>query len=236
MRSGHPLASCLALLLALGACSPASADRLAEARRLADQQDYAGAILLLKSVIQEEPTLARARWMLGAALSLGQPLPDVVPLQARALLAAGKPQAVIAQFGSLALADAQPTAALRTAVAQAQATLGDWPAARDSLAQALRAVPGHEAAMLLSARLASVSGDAAGALKWVDDLLAADAGSADAWLLKGDPFMRLNLARFYAQAGEKRKAKAEFDRLEALGERFAKQGEVAALSKGLGGR
>ena len=68
MPSGHPLALCLALLLALGACSPAPADRLAEARRLADQQDHAGAILLLKSVIQEEPTLARARWMLGAAL------------------------------------------------------------------------------------------------------------------------------------------------------------------------
>ena len=211
MLSGPALASSLALLLALGACSPAPADRLAEARRLADQQDRAGAILLLKSVIQEEPTLARARWMLGAALldngevaaaqieldralSLGQPLPDVAPLQARALLAAGKPQAVIAQFGSLALADAQPTAALRTVVAQAHATLGDWPAARDNLAQALRAVPGHEAAMLLSARLASVSGDPAGALKWVDDLLAAHAGSADAWLLKGDLLNRQNAA------------------------------------------
>ena len=101
--------------------------------------------------------VAAAQIELDRALSLGQPLPDLVPLQARALLAAGKPQAVIAQFGSLALADAQPTAALRTAVAQAQATLGDWPAARDNLAQALRAVPGHEAAMLLSARLASVS-------------------------------------------------------------------------------
>ena len=222
MWAVHLPAWSLAWLLALGACSPAPADRLAEARRLADLQDRAGAILLLKSVIQEEPTLARARWMLGAALldngevaaaqieldralSLGQPLPDVVPLQARALLAAGKPQAVIAQFGSLALADAQPTAALRTVVAQAQATLGDWPAARHNLAQALRAVPGHEAAMLLSARLASVSGDPAGALKWVDDLLAADAGSADAWLLKGDLLSRQNaapepIAQAYRQA------------------------------------
>lgn len=51
-----------------------------------------------------------------------------------------------------------------------------------------------------------------------------------------DPFMRLNLARFYAQAGEKRKAKAALDRLAALSERFARQPEVAALSKGLGGR
>ena len=203
MGSDRLPAALLAMLLALGACSPAPADRLAEARRLADQQDRAGAILLLKSVIQEEPMLARARWMLGAtlldngevaaaqieldrALALGQPLADVAPLQARALLAAGKPQAVINQFGMLALAEAQPTAALRTVLAQAHATLGDWPAAREQLAQALRAVPGHEAAMLLSARVASINGDAAGALKAVDELLAAQPGSADAWLLKGD--------------------------------------------------
>ena len=51
-----------------------------------------------------------------------------------------------------------------------------------------------------------------------------------------DPLLRLNLARFYAQAGEKRAAKAELDRLAALGDRFAKQDEVAALTKGLGGR
>ena len=51
-----------------------------------------------------------------------------------------------------------------------------------------------------------------------------------------DPLLRLNLARFYAQAGEKRAAKAELDRLAALGDRFAKQDEVATLTKGLGGR
>ena len=222
MRSDRLLALLLALPLVLCACSPAPADRLAEARRLTDQQDRAGAIVLLKSVIQDEPALAQARWMLGAALldngevaaaqieldralSLGQALTDVAPLLARALLAAGKPKAVIGQFDSLALPEALPTAALRTAVAQAHATLGDWPAARDNLAQALRAVPRHEAAMLLSARVASVSGDASGAVKWVDDLLAAQPGSAEGWLLKGDLLTRQNagpepIAEAYRQA------------------------------------
>lgn len=51
-----------------------------------------------------------------------------------------------------------------------------------------------------------------------------------------DPFLRLNLARFYAQAGEKRLSKAELDRLGALGERFPQQAEAAALLKSLGGR
>lgn len=222
IRSDRLLALLLALPLVLCACSPAPADRLAEARRLTDQQDRAGAIVLLKSVIQDEPALAQARWMLGAALldngevaaaqieldralSLGQALTDVAPLLARALLAAGKPKAVIGQFDSLALPEALPTAALRTAVAQAHATLGDWPAARDNLAQALRAVPRHEAAMLLSARVASVSGDASGAMKWVDDLLAAQPGSAEGWLLKGDLLTRQNagpepIAEAYRQA------------------------------------
>ena len=190
------LAQLLALVLPLSACNPALADRLAHARRLADSQDRAGAIVVLKSVIQDEPALAQARWMLGAqllengdvapaqieldrALSLGQALTDVAPLQARALLAAGKPRAVISQFGTLDLPEPQPAAALRTAVAQAHATLGDWPAARDKLALALRAVPQHEAAMLLSARVASVSGDGVAAQRWVDELLKAQPGSAD---------------------------------------------------------
>ena len=198
-------------LLALAGCSPAPRDRLAEAQRLADKQDRAGAMVLLKSVIQAEPTLARARWMLGAqlletgdaaaaqieldrALQLGQPLTDVAPLLARALLAVGKPQAVIGQFGTLALPDAQATAALRSAVAQAHATLGDLPAAREHLAQALLAVPQHEAAMLLSARVAAVAGDAPGAMKWVDDLLAAQPGSVEGWVLKGDLLARQKAA------------------------------------------
>ena len=205
------LAQLLALVLTLSACNPAPADRLAHARRLADSQDRAGAIVVVKSVIQDEPALAQARWMLGAqllengdvapaqieldrALSLGQALTDVALLQARALLAAGKPRAVISQFGTLDLPEPQPAAALRTAVAQAHTTLGDWPAARDKLALALRAVPQHEAAMLLSARVASVSGDGVAAQRWVDELLKAQPGSADGWMLKGDLLSRQNAA------------------------------------------
>ena len=51
-----------------------------------------------------------------------------------------------------------------------------------------------------------------------------------------DPFLRLNLARFYAQANQKKQAKAELDRLALLGDRFARQAEVAAQLKALGGR
>lgn len=55
-------------------------------------------------------------------------------------------------------------------------------------------------------------------------------------MLPNDPFLRLNLARFYGQVGDKRAAKAELDRLASLGDRFAKQDEVVTLSRALGGR
>ncbi len=48
-------------------------------------------------------------------------------------------------------------------------------------------------------------------------------------LLPDDPMLRLNLARFLLQTGEKREAKAELDRLDLLGERFARQEEVQTM-------
>jgi hypothetical protein len=46
--------------------------------------------------------------------------------------------------------------------------------------------------------------------------------------------MRLALAKLLLQAGEKAKAKAELDRLAALGAGFKQQDEVARLLKSLG--
>lgn len=189
--------------VAVAGCSDSPAERLAQARALVAAQDRAGAIVLLKSVIQDEPDLAAARLQLGLqlldegevegarieldrALALGQPLVDVAPALARALLAAGKPQAVIGQFGDLSLAQAEAAAELHCVLAQAHAAEDNLPAARASLTQALQAVPGHEAALRLSARVAAVGGDLPAALKMVDELLARHPASADGWVLKGD--------------------------------------------------
>lgn len=48
-----------------------------------------------------------------------------------------------------------------------------------------------------------------------------------------DPGLKLNLARHYLQNGEKPQARAELEDLARLGDRFAGQGEVAALLKSL---
>lgn len=55
-------------------------------------------------------------------------------------------------------------------------------------------------------------------------------------LAPGDPALRLNLAKVLLQAGEKREAKAELDRLDAMGDRFPGQAEVQAMLKDMGRR
>jgi putative PEP-CTERM system TPR-repeat lipoprotein len=93
--------------------------------------------------------------------------------------------------------------------------------------RAVRAAPGRPALMDTLALALAAEQQPAKAIELQKQALA---------MLPDDPSLRLNLARFYAQAGEKRLAKTELDRLAALGDRFARQDEVAVLSKSLGGR
>ena len=200
----------LSALLAGGllvACSKTPAQRLAQARSLAEANDRNAAIITLKSLLQEAPKLGAARLLLGTlmleggdaagalaeltrAQELGLPPAQVAPPLARALLATGAPDKVLAQLGGLGLSDAQAQADLRTTVAHAHAMLRDLPAARASLDQALRASPEHEPALLLLARIEAVNGDTPAGLRRIDALLARQPKSADAWLLKGDMLAR----------------------------------------------
>lgn len=195
------------LLASLLGCSQTSADSLAQARSLIQRQDRSGAVLQLKSLIQEHPKLAEARLLLGGqlldngdpvaadielqrALDLGQPEWQVVPLQARALLLMGQYGKLIGQFGNRGWPNGPATADLQTSVAQAHAALGNLPAARSSLAQALQAGPAHESARLLQARLVAAGGDIPAALQHVQQWLLEHPKSADAWLLRGDLLAR----------------------------------------------
>ena len=204
------------------ACSKTPAERLAQARSLVEANDRPAALITLKSLLAEAPTLGPARLLLGSllldsgdasaavaelnrALDHGELPARVAPTLARALLATGASEKVVAQFGSLGLADAQAQADLRTSVALAHAMLRDLPAARSNLALALRANPEHEPALLLQARVDAVEGDLPGALGRIDALLARQPKSADAWLLKGDVLSRSRapasaVAQAYQQA------------------------------------
>ena len=204
------LASAL-LILAASGCGQSPADALADARGRVASQDHAAALILLKGVIQQNPASAEARWLLGSellasgdvraaeielrrALGLHQPEAQVVPLLARALLASGQTRKLVDEYAGLAWPDAAATAALKTTLAEAQATLGDLASARASLDAALQMQPGDGAALLLQARVMAVAGDGSAALRQVDGLLARQPGNADAWLLKGDLLARQSTA------------------------------------------
>jgi putative PEP-CTERM system TPR-repeat lipoprotein len=209
MRLCLPSSLCLAVGLAvmLSACNPGPADTLARARVLIDKPDLAAARVQLKHAIQADPQSAEARRLLGRvlleagdpasaeielrrALALGGPPARVVPLLARSLLALGQPRQLLDEFASGVLDDAPAHAELACALAQAQASLGDLPAARRSLQQALLAVPGFEPALLLQARVAAVAGDLGGAAGQIDALLTQHPKNADGWLLKADLMAR----------------------------------------------
>lgn len=199
----------LALAATLGGCDKNVRHRLDQTRQAIAQNNRAAAMLQVKSLLQAQPDLAEARLLLGTllleggdplaaeielrrALELGQSEADVVPLLARALLAANQPARLVMQYGRLSLSDNLVQANLKCAVAEAEATLGDLDAARASLALALRAVPGHAPALLLQARVTAVDGDLPGALAQVGALLAREPGNADGWVLKGDLLARMN--------------------------------------------
>ena len=97
------LALLLAVACGLAACGRSVDDRLGQVRSLIDKQDRAGALVSVKSLLQEQPDLGPARLLLGQllldrgeaaaatielrrALELQVPESDVLPPLARALL------------------------------------------------------------------------------------------------------------------------------------------------------
>jgi cellulose synthase operon protein C len=127
----------------------------------------------------------------------------------RAVLAVNPDHALSLNNVAWLLMEQQKPGALALAERAVQAS-PDQPALRDTLAQAL-----------------ALDNQVPQALAMQKTALA---------LRPDDPHLRLHLARLYARANEKKLAKAELDRLAALGDRFARQAEVAEVLKGLGGR
>ena len=197
----------------LGACGGKSdKDLIGLARSAVASQDYAAAIIHAKSALQADAQSAEARYLLGKALlEVGDvvaasvelrkaqdlkfdPL-KVSPALARALLAQGEGRQVVAQFGDTRLADAAAQAELKVSVATAllgQDQRGPGDAAIDA---ALAAVPGHVGATLLRARQKAVDKDIDGALQLVEQVLAANARSGEAWSLKGELLLALRRDR-----------------------------------------
>jgi cellulose synthase operon protein C len=203
----------LAAALLLAACGgPSEADMLTSARTYLDKQDHRAAVIQLKSLLQKNGQLAEARYLLGrslleqgdvaaAALELRKAADlkfdpvKVAPALARAMLAQGEQAAVTGQFGGMQLADAAAQADLSVTVASAFLAQRMQEQGEAAIADALRAVPNHPAALLLQARVLADKQDVDRAKALVDQVLAADPTSGDAWMLKGELALNIDKDR-----------------------------------------
>ncbi len=203
----YTLIACFLLLLTGCKGGNSEAEVIAKARVLLDKQEVAAAVIHLKNALSQDPESGPMRLQLGKALLLsGDPanalielrraqeaqVPDaqVVPDIARAQVAVGDMSKAIAEHAKLTLPDAEATADLKTSLGTAYASNGDLELARQALAAALQAKAMYAPAIVMGARLSAGDGDVDGALRQLDEVLAADAGHEAAGLLKGELLLR----------------------------------------------
>jgi len=195
--------SALMLSLLLAACGGDSQESLlASSKAYLSKSDTKAAVIQLKNALQQNPNLAAARLLLGSALlesgdiagaelelrkalDLKHPADEVLPILARTLLAAGKAQKLLEEFGKTKLTAGEPRAALDTSLAAANASLGNGDAAKELLAEALANQPDYFPARLADIRQTVASKDLPGAQTKIDALLLKYPSNPEALLLKG---------------------------------------------------
>lgn len=203
-RAQIAAAAALASVAWLSGCGQADPQALVEsASRQAAAQAYPDVVIQAKAALQQDPSLAQARYLLGLGLlRTGDPAgaeaellralegghaPDLIdPLLAQSLLAQRKYQRVVTLFAAAQPRQTAPGASISTSLATAYFLLGDTQAAESALAAALAADPADPRALLLRARTQAVRGDTAAALAGVEALLLQQAANADAWILKAE--------------------------------------------------
>jgi Flp pilus assembly protein TadD len=214
-----------------------------------------------------EIELSRQQWR-SAVAALRQAAdkanPGTAPQQLhRALLQAGKPDEALA-LAQQGTRDQPGDAGFQFYLGHLAQVAGDGRQAEVRYQQVLAVQPAHARALnnlamlrlpsdppgatALAERAVRAAPDEAALLDTLAQCLAAgkQAGKAVEWqkravaLEPGNGSLRLNLARFYLQAGGKALARSELDRLAALGDGFEQQAEVgrmlASLTRSLPGR
>ncbi len=190
----------LLLMSLLAGCGKADdpAALIAEARQYQKKGDTKAAVIQLKNALQKNPEDAEARFLLGMiyidtgdalsaekelrkAATLGVTPDRVMPPLGKALMALGKYQEVLDQTANGP--DNAETMALR---GDALFAMGKRDDAKVAYQKALDRKPGLSPALIGLGKLASVSGDAAGAGKLADEAIAKNPGDGDGWMFRGD--------------------------------------------------
>ena len=209
-RQRNPVLTALLVSVLLTACSDQSPEQqIQSAKEYLQKNDSKSALIQLKNVLQKNPGLGEARFLLGSlflqnenptgaeiefrkALSAKYPESIVVPELARTMLLSDQARKVVDQFGSTRLNQPAADAALQTTLAIAYSNLGKVEAAEAALTAALSADPEYVPALMMRVRqkAANAPDDALAAL---EEVLSKAPANADAWKLKGDIL-------FYAKA------------------------------------
>ncbi|MCB1968306.1 MAG: PEP-CTERM system TPR-repeat protein PrsT, partial [Candidatus Accumulibacter sp.] len=213
-RDGDDLASCrrrerhrcraLALIFAvlLAACSGSSVDsRLADGKRLFENQDRKGAEIQFKSVLAEQPQNAEARFLLGKlrfeawdfagaeselrrAWDAGYDANQIAPLLARSFLELGQPEKVLSEINPATLTNPAARALLDTYRARAQLARGYVDEAKAMNDAVLRTHPDLAAALVTQAQVRMHGQDMNTAAQFVDGVLAKYPRDVDALILR----------------------------------------------------
>ena len=197
-------------------CGPASEQRsIAEAKASIEKRDLKSAVIRLKDTLHEHPGSAEARFLLGKTLleagdpvaaemelrkakELNYPAEQWAPLLAKALLLRYQFKPLIAEVGTLQLANAAAQADLKASLAAAMAADGQRERASALIESTLQATPQHAPSLMLKARMLARPGSLDEAISLVDTVLAREPANSDAWQLLGD--LRLYGSRDLAKA------------------------------------
>ncbi|MEJ6008023.1 XrtA/PEP-CTERM system TPR-repeat protein PrsT [Paucibacter sp. AS339] len=196
--------SAIVFLLFLSGCFEKTADDfVGAAKKDISNNNRGAAVIQLKNALQKNSSLAEARFLLGRLLlesgdvegaiielekarELGFEEDKLVPVFAQTLLAQGKANKLVADFGGTTLQASDSISELQAALANAYGELGKLDQSKERVDAAIKADPKNTQAQIIRARLiASTDGVDAG-LRAVDSLVNAEPTIASAWQLKGD--------------------------------------------------
>lgn len=198
--------STLLISLLLAACGESPENLLLSAKSYLAKNDSKAAIIQIKNVLQKNPNLPEARFLLGRAflensdpagaevelrraLDLKHPQELVAPLLAKALLDQGHAKELTEEMSRIELNQASSKASLQLSLASAYAIQGDTERSQAALGAALVADPDYVPALIAQARQKAEERDYEKARQMVEAILVKAPENHDAWKLKGDIYL-----------------------------------------------
>lgn len=201
IRSFFPALIVISVLTACGKDSPEVL--FAAAKTSLAKNDNKTAIIQIKNVLQVNPDLSEARFLLGTALlNNGEPAAAEIefeksqklkysedllaPLLVKSLLLQGKYKKITDDFSKMELQSTASKASLQISLSKAYAGQGFSDLSQNALNSALEHEPKNADALIMKVRSLAVKRDFSAALLLVDAVIQDNPGNSDALKTKGD--------------------------------------------------